>query len=59
MRLWSKKQEKIFFDKSKNFASHQQLFYRTDDGRYVAYWPKGYDGANKFSDWKLHRKMGQ
>ncbi len=45
MRLWSKKQEKIFFDKSKNFASHQQLFYRTDDGRYVAYWPKGYDGV--------------
>ena len=45
MRLWSKKQEKIFFDNSKNFASHQQLFYRTDDGRYVAYWPKGYDGA--------------
>ena len=45
MRLCSKKQEKIFFDKSKNFASHQQLFYRTDDGRYVAYWPKGYDGA--------------
>lgn len=45
MRLWSKKQEKIFFDKSKNFATHQQLFYRTDDGRYVAYWPKGYDGA--------------
>jgi len=45
MRLWSKKQEKIFFDKSRNFATHQQLFYRTDDGRYVAYWPKGYDGA--------------
>ena len=45
MRLWSKKQEKLFFDKSRNFATHQQLFYRTDDGRYVAYWPKGYDGA--------------
>jgi len=45
MRLWSKKQEKRFFDKSRNFATHQQLFYRTDDGRYVAYWPKGYDGA--------------
>ena len=45
MRLWSKKHEKIFFDKSRNFATHQQLFYRTDDGRYVAYWPKGYDGA--------------
>lgn len=45
MRLWSKKHEKLFFDKSNNFATHQQLFYRTDDGRYVAYWPKGYDGA--------------
>lgn len=45
MRLWSKTQEKIFFEKSKNFASYNQLFYRTDDGRYVAYWPKGYAGA--------------
>lgn len=45
MRLWSKKQEKLFFDKSKNFASHEQLFYRTDDERYVAYWPKGYSGV--------------
>jgi hypothetical protein len=44
MRLWSKNQEKLFFDKSRNFASHQQLFYKTDDGRYVAYWPKGYCG---------------
>ena len=44
MRLWSKNQEKLFFDKSKNFASHQQLFYKTGDGRYVAYWPKGYSG---------------
>ena len=45
MRLWSKYQEKLFFDKSKNFATHQQLFYRTDDGRYVTYWPKGYNGT--------------
>ena len=45
MRLWNKNQEKIFFDKSKNFASHEQLFYRTDDGRYVSYWPKGYSGT--------------
>lgn len=44
MRLWSKNQEKLFFDKSRNFASYQQLFYRTDDGRYVAYWPKSYMG---------------
>ena len=45
MRLWSKKQEKIFFEKSKNFASPQQLFYRTNDGKYVSYWPKGYSGT--------------
>ena len=45
MRLWSKKQEKLFFDKSKNFASYSQLFYKTDDGRYVSYWPKGYSGT--------------
>lgn len=45
MRLWSKKQEKLFFDKSKNFATPEQLFYRTDDGRLVTYWPKGYSGA--------------
>ena len=44
MRLWSRKQEKIFFEKSRNFASYDQLFYRTSDERYVAYWPKGYDG---------------
>lgn len=45
MRLWSKQQEKIFFDKSKNFASHPQLFYKTEDERYLAYWPKTYTGA--------------
>ena len=45
MRLWNKNQEKLFFDKSKNFASPDQLFYRTDDGKYVSYWPKGYKGS--------------
>lgn len=45
MRLWSKKQEKLFFEKSKNFASPQQLFYRTNDGKYMSYWPKGYCGT--------------
>lgn len=44
MRLWSKNQEKLFFVNSKNFASLQQLFYKTDDGRYLAYWPKRYKG---------------
>ena len=45
MRLWNKNYEKLFFDKSKDFATYEQLFYRTDDGRYVSYWPKGYSGA--------------
>lgn len=45
MRLWNKNEEKIFFNKSKDFASHQQLFYKTSSGRYVAYWPKEYAGV--------------
>lgn len=44
MRLWNKHQEKLFFINSKSFASPEQLFYRTDDGRYLAYWPKRYNG---------------
>jgi 5-methylcytosine-specific restriction endonuclease McrA len=44
MRLWNKQEEKLFFIKSKSFASKEQLFYRTDDGRYLAYWPKRYRG---------------
>ena len=44
MELWNKKQEKLFFNNSKNFASINQLFNQTEDGRYVAYWPKNYKG---------------
>lgn len=44
MRLWSKHQEKLFFINSKNFTSPKQLFYETDDGRYLTYWPKRYRG---------------
>lgn len=44
MRLWNKHQEKLFFLNSKDFASTKQLFYKTDDGRYLAYWPKRYKG---------------
>ena len=44
MKLWNKSQEKLFFVNSKNSASPEQLFYRTDDGRYLAYWPKRYRG---------------
>lgn len=44
MRLWNKQQERLFFINSKSFASTEQLFYRTDDGRYLAYFPKRYRG---------------
>ena len=44
MKLWNKSQEKLFFVNSKSFASPEQLFYRTSDGRYLAYWPKRYRG---------------
>ena len=33
-----------FFLNSRSFASTEQLFYRTDDGRDLAYWPKRYKG---------------
>ena len=44
MQLWNKEQEKQFFYNSKNFASINQLFNETEDGRYVAYWPRNYKG---------------
>ncbi len=44
MRLWNKNQEKLFFIKSKNLAFPSQLFYKGEDGKYFAYWPKGYRG---------------
>ncbi len=43
--LWSKQQEEDFFIKALEFATPEQLFYVTKDGRYYAYWPKGYDGT--------------
>ncbi len=42
MELWNKEVEKRFFTESFKFASPEQLFYVTDDNRYVAYWPKEY-----------------
>ena len=44
MTLWNKNQELLFFEKYKNANNPEQLFNRTDDGRYVAYWPKLYKG---------------
>ena len=42
--LWNKDVEKRFFSESVKFATPEQLFYITDKNRYLAYWPKGYDG---------------
>lgn len=44
MDLWSENTEMLFFQEASKFASPEQLFYKTDDGKYVAYWPKGYKG---------------
>ncbi|MBR0057737.1 MAG: hypothetical protein IJP99_00175 [Methanobrevibacter sp.] len=44
MKLWNKEQEILFFNNSQNFASINQLFNKTEDGRYLAYWPKSYNG---------------
>lgn len=42
--LWNKEVEKRFFSESVKFATPEQLFYVTDKNKYLAYWPKGYDG---------------
>lgn len=44
MRLWNKNQEKLFFINSSKVAFPSQLFHKADDGRYLAYLPKGYKG---------------
>ncbi len=42
--LWNKNNEKDFFIKSLEFAAPEQLFYLTQDKKYLAYWPINYDG---------------
>ncbi len=44
MELWNKDIESKFFTESVKFATPEQLFYVTNNNRYLAYWPKGYDG---------------
>ena len=44
VELWNREVEKRFFAESVKFATPEQLFYVTDRNRYLAYWPKGYDG---------------
>jgi len=42
--MWSKNAELSFFSECESFASPEQLFYVTDDDKYVAYWPNSYKG---------------
>ncbi len=44
-KLWNKEVEQRFFNEAQEFATPEQLFYVTDSGKHVAYWPKGYDGT--------------
>lgn len=43
-KFWDKEQERDFFVKSLEFAKPEQLFYFTNEEKYLAYWPKNYDG---------------
>lgn len=43
-QLWNKAVEERFFTEARAFATPEQLFYTTDDERYLAYWPKTYRG---------------
>ncbi len=42
--LWNEDIEKLFFNKSLDFATPEQLFYLSDKEKYYAYWPKNYKG---------------
>lgn len=43
--LWNQEVERSFFQKAmRGFTAPEQLFYLTDDNRFLAYWPKNYKG---------------
>ena len=42
--LWNKDTELEFFKTARQFATPEQLFYKTKEGEYFAYWPKSYKG---------------
>ncbi|MBI5193361.1 MAG: hypothetical protein HZA08_07985 [Nitrospirae bacterium] len=44
-KLWGKEVEQQFFNEAACFATPEQLFYFTDSGAHLAYWPKGYEGT--------------
>lgn len=43
-KLWDKNTEIEFFKQASKFANPEQLFYKANDNKYYAYWPKGYEG---------------
>ena len=43
-KLWDKNEEYKFFRKTLEIATPEQLFYTTEKGKYLAYWPKHYQG---------------
>ncbi len=42
--LWNKNIEEKFFREKLKTNPPEKLFYKTQSGRYLAYWPKGYKG---------------
>lgn len=42
-RSWSREEERDFFIKTLEIATPEQLFYVTDDKRYLAYWTRDYE----------------
>ncbi|WP_456325436.1 hypothetical protein [Desulfonauticus submarinus] len=47
MSLWTKDVERKFFQDTLNITTPEKLFYITQDGNFVAYWPKGYKGKKE------------
>lgn len=43
-KLWNKEAEERFFAESFKSFTPAELFYLTEDKRYIAYWPKKYEG---------------
>jgi len=43
-KLWNEEVEQRFFNEAQKFTTTEQLFYVSDAGKYLAYWPKSYDG---------------
>lgn len=45
MNLWKKETEIEFFTQARDFATPEQLFYKTPNRKCYAYWPKSYKGT--------------